>query len=74
MGRICPSHSENPGQMSPVSWEERGEPTAQAGLGLEQIPASAKPVTSGSAPGCLAEWVEAISLAWRVLSVKLFLP
>lgn len=64
MGRICRSHSESPGQMPPVSWR-RGEPTAQAGLGLEQFPASSKPASIGSAPRCLAEFVKAISLAWR---------
>lgn len=45
----------------------RGEPTAQAGLGLEQLPASSKPAFIGSAPGCLAELVKAISLRGRFL-------
>lgn len=56
-----------------VLGRRRGEPTAQAGLGLEQFPASSKPASSGSAPGSLAEFVKAISLAWRVLSFKLLL-
>lgn len=49
-------------------------PGEEAGLGLEQFPASSKPVFIGSAPSCRAEFVKAISLAWRVLSFKLFLP